>query len=1351
MKVFKQIIYFCFCLCLSASAYAKSYRITQLSTNEGLSQQDIECVLQDKLGYIWIGSYDGLNRYDGNQLTIFRHIPNDSNSISDNRIMSLSEWSDRDEIWIGTEGRGLCCFRQKDEKFTSYEKDNTDGKGVITNLHQYDRALWVGSMNGLSKITFDANNKMKMESFPLKDMGDNQHVTGIAHDAKGNIIVGTWSGIYCKSPNENTFHQYMSGVDVKKIVNDKAGNVWILTNDRVFFYSVSHQQLKYYLASPYVLDIPLDKSDFARSITAVTDQSYLLNTKTRIFWINQKDNGFSYEEVNFTDNSFLKNNEIRRTIVDNTMNVWIASSMEGVGRFDLNQKIIHREPIMHNDKDDRIFVQAMTMDRKEQIWIGTNFGCFILNPQEKKTKSIEGVNQQVYGLLSDSQGNIWCATLSDLYLFKGGDASQKVRLFSLPNFPKTISAQDGPYGLYQDTKTGIVWIGFRSGILQIRYHNNQFEFKHYGKQLFATPHLSNITKFLIDRSTQSLLIGTATSGMFYAQLNAEGEIQAIKKIDTETNDRTKEVHVWTIFQASNGTIYVGTDSGLKQLKKDSNKKYVILPCNNKDVLLNTNKITSILEDGKSNLWLSTGMGLISYNLGTNNIRKYLNSDGLASHTLTEGACFDAKNNLLYIGSIKGVNVVELSSLGVNELSPRTIIQSIKINNQPIHTGEIFNKRILLPNSLNYTTEIDLKYFENNISFDFAALHYSNPDNNSYAYKLEGFDSDWVYTGISHTAAFTNLPAGKYTLLVKSANGDGVWQTEPLKLSITVATAPWKSVWAYILYSLLVLTALYITYRYFREKRRIKQELFLEQFEHQKKLEIAEVKLKYHTNITHELRTPLSLIVAPVEELVSVGYQDDFLNTRLQNIKNNADRLLQLIGQFLDLRKVISDKYVLRIKRYRVDQHILGIKKNFEAAATQKRIVLDLYNDTNLGFCWCDIEIVNKICYNLIANAIKYTPETGHVNVYVSTNTDSTTLSISVEDTGVGIAEHELSSIFERFYQSPNAVGGTGIGLHLCRHLATLHKGTISVVSREGEGTIFTVELPVYKAAFDDEEIVQIEEEEPQSQILIDEETETDIQDEKISGKPLILLVEDNHEFRKYLLSTLSDDFNIIEAENGAIGYDLALNRIPDLIVSDIMMPVMDGIELVKRCKEDRLTSHIPFLLLTAKDTLDSEIEGLTYGAEDYITKPFNLQTLKLKIKNLIKLARATTLEPIKAEQKARLNERDQAFVDEFEKIVLDNISVPDFKIEDICQIMCISRMQFHRKMSALFSQKPSQYIKEIRMKKAYELIIEKGLNITETMQEVGYTNHSHFSKLFLEVNGVLPRDMMRPKDKNTED
>ena len=1321
-----------------AIMHAENYRLRQLSTNEGLSQQDIECMIQDQLGYIWIGSYDGLNRYDGNSLTVFRHMVNDSNSISDNRIISITEWKSRDEIWIGTEGRGLCCYKQREEKFVSYEDVNSGGKGVIVSLHEYNNAMWVGTMNGLMKVTFDYNNQMIIEDFVLDIKNVNLRVNSIAHDSQGNIVVGTTRGLYCKSPNENIFHQYNT-LEIRKIVRDFDGNLWILAEDKVFYYSVSQQQIKSYLSNPYVLDISFRENDFPKSITPVTDRLSILNSKTQIFEVHQKDHKFLFEEINFFNNSFLQNNEIRNTLVDNTMNVWIASSMEGVASFDLNQKIIYHQRIIDEESDNRMPVQAITKDRKNRLWIGSNYGCFVTDYQHKNPQI--SINQAIFGLLCDAKGNIWCSSLSGAYFFPKGDVSKKRSLFDIPNLPSTILPTDGPYALCEDEANNIIWIGFRSGLLQVRYFENKMTFKHYDKQLFGTDHLSNITKMFLDKETSSLLIGTATSGLFSARLLSNGDIQNVVKIEKNTNK--KEDHIWTIFKASDNNIYIGTDSGLKLLKRNEENEYVTCSFDLIDSELQSYKVTSIVEDMQSNLWISTGMGLFSFNLKDKNIRKYLNSDGLRSHTLTEGSYYDSVNNILYVGGVKGLNLLELSSLRVNDIPPRTIIQSMKVNNKYIKPGEVFNKRIILPYSLNYTSEIDLKYFENNISFDFASLHFSNPNKNEYAYKLEGFNSDWVHIGTQHTATFTNLPAGKYILLVKSANGDGVWETSPIQLAISVGVAPWKSIWAYLAYFFFVCMVMFLLYRYFKEKRRTKQELLMEQFEHQKKLEIAEVKLKYHTNITHELRTPLSLIVAPVQDLITAGYQDDFLNTRLRNIKNNADRLLQLIGQFLDLRKIISDKYILRIKRQRIDERILEIKKNFEPIAASKHISFDLYNDANLGYCWCDIEIINKICYNLISNAIKYTPEFGMVSIYVSANTDSTILSISIEDTGVGISESELENIFERFYQAPDSVGGTGIGLHLCQHLTGLHKGTIKVVSRQGEGSIFTVELPVSKNAFDASEIIDIEEVAEQISDLGESEFSLS---ETSTVRPLILLVEDNYEFKKYLKTTLIEDYNIVEAENGKVGYEIAVSRIPDLIISDIMMPVMDGIELVKKCKENTLTSHVPFLLLTAKDTIESEIEGLTFGAEDYITKPFNTQTLKLKIHNLIKLTGKKEKAEEEKEPALNLNERDYAFISEFEQIVLKNISVPDFGIEDICRIMCISRMQFHRKISAIISKKPSQYIKEIRMKKAYELISEKGLNITETMQEVGYTNHSHFSKLFTEVNGISPRKIMGMKD-----
>lgn len=1338
-----SVLAVCFvCMTPFSRSVATNYRLNILSSNEGLSQQDVDCIAQDKQGFVWIGTYDGLNRYDGSRFSIFRHIPNDTNSISDNRILSLEEWRSRDELWIGTEGGGLNCYNLKSERFTTYFKNNAGGSGVITSLHCYDDAMWVGSVNGLSKITFDAGNRVQITPFVFRerdDTKDAQYIQSIAHDSQGNIVVGTLNGLYTKSPNETTFSLEKDDVCVKRIVKDKTGNLWIVTDNSLYFYSALQQQMKNYLSSPFIVPFVGGKGETVKSIIPITDQLLLVNTDTMLFWLHLSNNVFSFEKVKFSDNSFIDNNNLKALMMDNTLNIWITSSMDGVARFDLNEKLIYQYPINHKRAVDKIFIQALAQDGKGDLWIGSSAGCFVSDPRKGETRRIDGISEQIYGLLSDQDGNIWCTSLSGIHFFPKGNPEKKISLFDLPQVPASVSGADGPYGLCEDKKNRIVWVGMRSGALQISYEKGQFSFRHFEKSFFDTPHLSNITKFYLDTKKNELLIGTSNSGLFKAHLSEKGDILSIGRIN-KLEQNEKGDHVWTIFKASNGVIYEGTDSGLKQLVLGKDGAYSVAMLSNTDCRLQTYKITSIVEDDEGKLWLSTGLGLLSYNLKTEEIKEYLNTDGLSSRILSEGSLYDKKNNRLYIGSVKGLNVVELSSLKINEIAPKTVVNGIKINNSPVYPNIPFNKRIILTSSLTCTPPIVLKHYENNFTIEFASLHFSNPGKNQYAYKLEGFNSDWTFSNNLHTATFTNLSPGKYVFLVKSANCDGIWEEEPVRLEITIEPALWNTAWAYLLYSLFAGTILFLIYKYQYERRKLKHELFVEHLEHQKKIEIAEVKLKYHTNITHELRTPLSLILAPVHELLARSYEDAFLITRLQTIKNNADRLIELIGQFLDFRKIVTARYELRIKKQNLHERLLTIRNSFATSAEQKNISLELFYDVNFDCCWCDIEVVSKICYNLLSNAVKYTSDGGRVAIYVSVNAEFSVLTISIEDNGIGIEESEMDKIFDRFYQVPDAIGGTGIGLDLCRQLVTLHQGKIGVKSRRGEGTIFTVELPIVREAFDEKYIYESEDK-PEICVDVCQVTESAIP----QGKPLILLVEDNFELRKYMISLLSEEAKVIDAENGEAGYNLAVNHVPDMIVSDIMMPVMDGIELTKMCKENVITSHIPVILLTAKESLDSEIEGLTYGADDYIRKPFNPQTLKLKINNLIKLTRKYKTEAETAEN--TMNDRDRSFLADFEKIVLDNISSPDFGMDEICRLMCMSRMQLYRKMMAILTQKPSQYIKEIKMKRALELMKQKGYNITETMYEVGYTNYTHFSKLFAEVNGESPRKILGMKDK----
>ncbi|MEI6751975.1 MAG: ATP-binding protein [Paludibacter sp.] len=1325
-------------LLFQQTGVAKDYKITQLSSNEGLSQQDVECIVQDKQGFIWIGTYDGLNRYDGNNILVYRHIPNDSTTISDNRILCMEEWAERGELWIGTDG-GLNCFDKKSRKFRcyfdTYKNKNSFPDNQINCLDLEKNNLWIGT-TGVNKITFNAENIEKIEYYPL-EYADNttlQRINDITHDINGNILVGSNAGLFVKTHNSNKFEpvKEITGY-IRRFIKDKSGNFWILSSNGILYFTLDLQKRYNYLSNPEWINFKETDVKDLKYILPISNQHFLSATSNQLYWISKIGNNYVLTNTTFTDKNFFRNNDIKALMLDRSNNVWITSGMDGIAKFDIAGKSINYLALNNSIENDKIHIQTIIKDYKERIWIGSNKGVYIKDSKSAKSLNLKNIGMGVFDLLEDKTHGVWITSLNAISYLPNGDANKIVTITKLPNFPKEAINIDGPNSSCVDSRN-IVWIGLKKGLIQIRriaQKNNSFDIK-----LFKISQTNNnITKLVYDNKNNILLIGTKKLGLLKATLNKNGDIESISSISKLKPGKPE--HVWSIFKAYDDTFYIGTDSGIRKLiSTNGNQSLEII---SSDYRLQTYKIAGITGDDNKNLWLSTSMGLLCYNLNDSTVKQYYNTDGLSTNTLTEGSLYNG-NGFLYIGSIKGVNIIDLSTLKANKAEPQTELISLKINNLLTNPLEEINGRVLLDKSLETTDKIKLKYFENNFTFEFASLHFSNPAKNKYSYRLVGFSNDWTEVNNSiRSATFTNVPPGKYTLEVKSSNCDGVWNETPKTMIIQINPAPWNTFWAYLIYFIIAVSIIYFILKYYFDRQKLKKELLEEHFQHSKDLEIAEVKLKYHTNITHELRTPLSLISAPTEELIAKSYNDDFLNSRLQIIKSNADRLLQLIGQFLDFRKVINEKYTLSIANNNLNELLLNIKDNFSPSAKLKHISLELFYDLSEKNYWFDKEMVNKICYNLLSNAIKHTPTKGKISIYASQSSDETRALISVEDNGVGIAENEIGKIFERFYQVPGSVGGTGIGLNLCKHLANLHLGDITVKSRVGGGTIFTLEIPIAKEAYNadviSEKHVDTEIEKPEFIQEIDEEIDT---------KPVILVIEDNFELRDYIFNFLSDHYNVLVAENGAEGLKMAIEHIPDIIISDIMMPVMDGIEFTENCKNNVNTSHIPVILLTAKASEESQIEGLSYGADDYITKPFNPQILKLKVNNLIKLTKKRKKEV--SQNIDKLNEREQKFISTFEQIVLDNYSTPDFGIDKICNMMFMSRMQLYRKMMAIVNKKPLQLIKEIKMKKALELMKEKGMNITETMYELEYTNYTHFTKQFTEVNGISPRKVLGMKE-----
>lgn len=1326
------------CVAMYSMVSENRYTATVLNSDCGLSQHDCECILQDKLGFVWIGTYDGLNRFDGKTVETFRHNPSRPNSIGDNRIVALAEWQERDELWIGTDG-GLSLYNMRTGNFLTLSGYPELNDNYISCLLKDKNAIWAGTPAGLFRISVDATESVVVEQFPMFD-GPRQvapYITALECDSDGNIYVANFSDMYIKTVGCRMFVKVMHFSNrIQQIYTDNLGQVWIITLREMFIYD----PVKGLCSSP-VTTMNIGNTEHLCRILSVTNSLYLLLASKSLYWISVNNGEYVMEPVGFRDNYFWEDNVMKSMMIDNAMNIWITSAGDGVARFDLNSKAISHYGEHVNEKT---YIQKIFVDKRRRMWIATNNGVSVLDSLDGVPVQMESITEAVYDIYEDSNG-IWISSSEHIYYLPNGDPDQITDVRQMSEFHGTGISFLGPYAI-TGNGNGVIWVGMRNGILKICRQDGHFNFSL--NDVVSTQSIkefNNITSlFFFDGGggESYMFIGTKNMGLLRCGIADNGDLinpVAVRQRFPECGN-----HVWSITRVASGRIYVGTDCGVRELVVDDDgQRSLVKLCD--DERINTYKIMSIVEDSKNNLWLNTSQGLLKYIVDRKETAVISASDGLSSNILCEGAWYNPDSNMLYVGGVKGVDVLDLNSLQTNNILPKTQITGIEVNSTPIHTGEEFNGRILLEETPEYADVINLKHYENNFSIEFASMHFSNPDKNTYVYKLEGFDDNWTTVdNNTHSAMFTNVPPGRYVFKVKSANCDGVLGTDERCMTIDIDTPIYQSWVAVAVYILLGLGAIYAVFRYYSLRQRKKREDLMRQMDHDKEMEIAEAKINYNTNITHELRTPLSLIISPLDELLSKKYSDEFLESRLKMIKSNADSLLLLISQFLDFRKVVNEKMSLKIRSERLSELLSGILKSFAVTAEHKGIVLEFLDDLSVDTCWCDRDIIKKISSNLLANAIKYSPQGCHVILHAGITADNR-VQISVEDNGIGISEKDCEKIFDRFYQVPGTIGGTGIGLNLCKSLAQLHKGTIGVVSREGEGSIFTFAFPAAKDAYTGDIVEDIR---PLTAADVEVSAVAEMVPEPTvtADKKVVLVIEDNVELRNYVVQLLQEDYKVIAAGNGQEGLAMTIDHIPDIVVCDIMMPIMDGIEYTRKIRQDIRTSHIPIILLTAKVAVESEIEGLSYGADDYVMKPFNPQVLKLRIENLLKLT------SVKAQNASKevdgdnsvpcMNERERNFVDTLRQLVTDNMSVPGYGMDDICSAMGMSRMQLHRKITAILNQKPSQFIKEVKMKRAYSLLKEKGLNITETMYEVGYSNYSYFSKLFVEVHGISPRELL---------
>ena len=1353
-------------------AQKRELQFSHLTSQDGLGSNTVFAILQDSKGFLWIGTWDGLCRYDGYNFKVYTTNENDSTTISDNKIRTMCE-SENGDLWIGTWYNGLNKYDAKTEKFTRYLYDEQNPSSIsdnnITCLWE-DKSdhLWVGTLSGLNKFDLKSQTFAHFIHDPdnPESLSDNS-VYSICEERYGLLWIGTAKGglnLFDKEKETFKYYKYnpvnsksLSGNWIMSLLEDHSGDLYIGT------------------ASSGLNKFEKRSEEFFRysSVTNQTNCSNevwdLFEDSDRTLWIGTNNGGLSIlDRESGVFSCFMQNSDDPRSLSDNTITsiyedrtgiLWLGTWNGGLNKYNKYEKKFITFSHESNDPNSLSTnsIYPIYVDSFGDLWIGTDIGG--INRRVKDTNKFEQfVNNSnnpysissnvIYSICEDSIGNIWVATdFGGLSKFD----REKKRFLHFRHNPQNPSSilSDRVSQVFIDNR-GDLWIGYSiDGLSKLPVGKS--EFIHYRHDPANPKSISSGMVFAVNEDKYGgLWFGTNGGGLNKFNRKSKEFIHYNNDPDDPLSLSNDEVSVIQI--ASNGIMWIGTSGGgLNKFDKDSEtfQRYKT------DDGLPSDMICGILEDGKGNLWISSFKGLSKFNPETETFRNFSSADGLAGDEFNTWSYFKDKNGTMYFGGTNGLNVFHPDSLNDNPFLPSVVITDFQILHKPVAVGyDPLWDRTILENSLSETDTLELNHYENIITFEFASLDFRNPVRNQYAYFLDGFDKEWTYTDAKNRyATYTNLDPGEYVFRVIGSNNDGLWNKEGNSIAIFINPPWWSTWWAYMLYGA-VLVLLVVSMRgYDLRRQRLKHQLELEH-EHAEKLqEVDRMKSHFFANISHEFRTPLTLILGPAERIIS-ECPNESLTRQANMIKKNANRLLGLINQLLELSKLESGKLKFSASRNNICSFVKGIAMSFESIAESKDIVLKVILEKEEIPVYFDKEKMEQIIINVISNAFKFTHEGGKISVRVKEN-ENYTADITVRDTGIGIPQKEIPKIFDRFYQVDGTHTreheGTGIGMALTKELVELHKGEIEIDSAVGEWTEVRITLPLGKSHLTEDEIIEKDETHHQIGSRNEDQIEIAMTDEipereRLDDRTIILIVEDNSELRGYVKEAISMDYHVEEAMNGEQGLRKAEKLIPDLIISDIMMPVMDGKEMTKRLKTDEKTSHIPIIHLTAKSDQESKIEGLESGADAYVTKPFSIQELQVRIKTLIESRRKLQEKFSKGEILAKpevkkLSKLDQNYMTRLLEVVNSNLSKEEFSIEEIGEEVGMSRSQIYRKLKAITGKSPSLFLRSVRLTKAKEMIQNKEATISEISFKVGFSSPAYFSRCFKEEYGYSPSDL----------
>lgn len=1368
---------------LFINSNAQKLDFTFESIKKGISKTAITDIIQDNSNFIWIGSVGtGLYKFDGNDYVNYKHDLQNVNSLSNNRVEDILIDSN-DRLWVATEN-GLNLYDRDLDQFKKIEFDSSNkGEEHILSLEEdSSRNLLIGTNGlGIFKLNLDSFQVVKINNSMSNERGEFLKINSIEHTPKGKTFVGTNHGLkeidffnnkLIKSRlfiNENNSFEY----PIEKLFIDKQNRLWI---GSMLYNGIFKCELSDDVNNNI---IKIDNYRFTKKkimcFEQLADNSLLIGTENDgLFHIDENGNIINNYVADSSDEKSILHNSIWSLYRDKEKRIWLGYYNSGVAVCDpLYDKFNHIKSIRNNDNSLKIGSVVSLLNKDDNfIWIALDGGGIdIYNKTSKYISHVNKENTDLYSgltsdyietLFKDSKGNIWVGSWDKgIYFLKKG--SKRFVNISVSN---NSGLESNTIMSFAEDSKGIIWIGsFFKGLHS--YNPKTRKITRYSSDKFLDKNIetADIRNIVVDKNDDVWIGSSIGLYKIVKKKNNSFEVLSLgERMSEEYNNPADTNLILSLMEDSTGNIWIGTQgAGLCKydIKEDDFFWY------NKITGLEEENIASIIQERNNIFWVSGNRGLTKIDLENNNFINYTYEEGLLSNDYNFGSVLKDFNNNLYFGNVNGVDYFNPTDLNKNLNSPSLYLNGFKIFNQDVIPNE---ENSPITKVISETDKIILNNSQSVFTLEYAGVNFTRPEKNQYAYYLEGYETDWNYVGKKRSATYTNLNAGKYIFKLKSANNDGVWNEEPLELNIEVLPAWWKSNAAIFIYVSFFLFGVYLLN--YLTKKRIKQKELLnaEILQRQQKDELNKRKIQFFTNISHEFRTPLTLILNPLKDILSD--QDLILPQNIKNkliiVNKNTNRLYRLINELMDFRKLDLKKMKVRAELINLIDFTNEILLYFKEEANKKNILLGVDADTPDISVWGDRSMLEKIIFNLISNAIKITPEGGAINVDLSLNPKALILplldkmnyadviEISISDTGPGLKKSQLSKIFERFYQverdNKTYFGGTGIGLEVVQSFVELHKGKIDVESEINKGTTFKIYLPSGNSHFDSKELIEsientdlsIEKELYISPQLIENKIENE--QEVLNAKTKkILLVEDNNELRDYLKSELSKEYKVYEAINGVQGVKVAKEKFPDLIITDIIMPEMNGFDFCRVIKTDSSTSHIPILMLTAKTSVENRIEGLEIGADAYMVKPFDLKLLKLRLNQLI-TSRQLVFDKYfgkisGSNDLSNTTSLDKEFIQRLLEYINVRISDPNLSVEDLSSELNLSRSQLYRKVKALTGQTVNEFIRRIRLERAKQIIENGSANISQTCYEVGFATPSYFSKCFKAYFGMLPTEV----------